>query len=115
MFEEKSRELPSSKLDHTSQVCKVMEKIITKGITVHLVNNNLLSDHQHSFVPQKPWQTNILEGLEDWTKYLDINQSVGVPQPGNKIYCIQQYEVLPYYDVTSTWRSCKGILNNTRY
>ena len=55
----------------TSQVCKVLERIIRKKIMVHLTSNNLLSAQQHGFLQKKSCQTNLLETLEDWTKTND--------------------------------------------
>ena len=55
----------------TSQVCKVMERIVRRHISHHLEVHNLISEHQHGFVRQKSCQTNLLEALEDWTRCLD--------------------------------------------
>ena len=63
----------------TSQVCKVLERIIKKDITSHLVLNNLLSSEQHGFVQRRSCMTNLLETFEDWTTEVD---------KGNPIDCI---------------------------
>ena len=65
----------------TSQVCKVLERIIKKHVTKHLLDNNLITDEQHGFVPRKSCLTNLLESLEDWTHVLDDKESLDI------IYC----------------------------
>ena len=44
----------------TSQVCKVMERIIKKRIVSHLDAHNLVSKHQHGFVAGRSCQSNLL-------------------------------------------------------
>ena len=60
----------------TSQVCKVLERIVKKGITAHLSSNNLLSKQQHGFTQKRSCMTNLLETLEDWTSEVDQGNSV---------------------------------------
>ena len=55
----------------TSQVCKVMEKLVKKAIISHLQINDLLTRHQHGFISGKSCMTNLLEALEDWTTTTD--------------------------------------------
>ena len=55
----------------TSQLCKLLEKIIRKHILAFLTENNLLSEHQHGFCEKKSCMTNLLESLEDITSMID--------------------------------------------
>ena len=55
----------------TSQIGKVLEKIVRKNIMAHLNENNLLSKHQHGFCEGKSCLTNLLEALEDITSMID--------------------------------------------
>ena len=65
----------------TSQVCKVLERIIKRHVSKHLLDNDLITNEQHGFVPRKSCLTNLLESLEDWTHVLDNNESLDI------IYC----------------------------
>ena len=60
----------------TSQVSKVMERLIKKEILSHLTRNKLISEHQHGFVTKKSCQTNLIETLDDWTSELDEGRVV---------------------------------------
>ena len=55
----------------TSQVCKLLERIVRAQITDHLELNNLFSEHQHGFTSKKSCQSNLLESLEEWSEALD--------------------------------------------
>ena len=55
----------------TSQVCKLLEKIIRKRIMSYMVENSLLSEHQHGFCEKKSCLTNLLESLEYITGCID--------------------------------------------
>jgi endonuclease/exonuclease/phosphatase family metal-dependent hydrolase len=55
----------------TSVVCKVLERMIRKRLMQHLKNNNLLSDQQFGFRPQRSTTTQLLKALDDWTAWLD--------------------------------------------
>ena len=55
----------------TSQASKVMERIIKRHMMDHLEVNNLLSKHQHGFMPSKSCQSNLLETFEEWTGIID--------------------------------------------
>ena len=57
----------------TSQVCKILERIIKEQMTRHLMSKHLISAEQHGFVQGKSCLTNLLEALEDWTQILDEN------------------------------------------
>ena len=62
----------------TCQLCKVLERLILKEVCSHLERNNLLSTHQHGFTKGRSCQTNLLESLEEWTRWLDECHSVDV-------------------------------------
>ena len=55
----------------TSIICKIMESIIKDKLVEHLQNFNLLNDSQHGFMKGKSCSTNLLEYLENVTKFLD--------------------------------------------
>ena len=60
----------------TSIVCKVMERIIREHMLSHMLENKLMSDHQHGFLPKKSTVTQLLETLEIWTDALDRGESL---------------------------------------
>ena len=62
----------------TSQVCKVMERLVKSAIMDHLEENELLTRHQHGFRKGKSCQSNLLEVLEDWTVVIDDGHGVDV-------------------------------------
>ena len=55
----------------TSVVCKVMESIIRDKIVDHLMENELLCDEQHGFVPGRSCITQLLCCIEEWSSLLD--------------------------------------------
>ena len=62
----------------TSQVCKILEKIIRDRIVNHLEMNKLITEHQHGFMHGRSCLTNLLECLEDWTKSYDEGMQTDV-------------------------------------
>ncbi|XP_065568950.1 uncharacterized protein LOC136032608 [Artemia franciscana] len=48
----------------TSAVAKVTERIINDRPFQHFVNNDIISNRQHDFLPGKPVETNLLETYE---------------------------------------------------
>lgn len=62
----------------TSQVCKIMESIIRDHIFSHLMDNNIISRHQHGFIPGRSCATQLLECLDKWTEILDEGDSLDV-------------------------------------
>jgi hypothetical protein len=62
----------------TSVVCKLFEKVIRKGITTHMDNNNLFSNQQHGFRNKRSTVTQLLETLDDWTMALDNSQNIDI-------------------------------------
>src|SRR5258708_2283549 len=63
---------------NTSILCRVMERIVRDKIYSYLCENDLISQCQHGFLPQKSTQSNILESVLDWMAILDEGQSVDV-------------------------------------
>ena len=55
----------------TSVISKIMESIVRDAIVDHLVKNNVLSDAQHGFVPERDCITQLLLCLEDWTSMIE--------------------------------------------
>ena len=62
----------------TSQLCRLMERIVKKEIMRHLEENTLLSDEQHGFIGSRSCLSNLLLNLEIITDYYD--QGVPVDQ-----------------------------------
>ena len=56
----------------TSVVCKALESIIRVKMVVHLMNNNLISDHQHGFRSNIYCITQLLLITEHWSKLIHI-------------------------------------------
>jgi len=54
-----------------SVICKIMESLIRDSITEFIQKRNLITDHQHGFIPRHSCLTNLLEALEAWTSILD--------------------------------------------
>ena len=55
----------------TSVTCKIMERLIRDIMMKHLLDNNLISEHQHGFVKFKSCITNLLEALDIITETLN--------------------------------------------
>ena len=62
----------------TSQVIKILERIIFDCLMEHALANNLISCHQHGFQKKCSCVTQLLECLVDWTKAYDESQGVDV-------------------------------------
>ena len=62
----------------TSQVCKVMEKLVKESIVAHLNKRNLIRESQHGFMEGKSCLTNLLSFLETATSYNDDGLPVDV-------------------------------------
>ena len=62
----------------TSQVCKILERIIRKHLINHLDLYQLITPFQHGFVQKKSCQTNLLVALEDWTRALDEGHDLDI-------------------------------------
>ena len=55
----------------TSIVCKIMESFIKKSLNEHLINNNILSEHQYGFVSGRSTITQLLVTLNEWLYNID--------------------------------------------
>ncbi len=60
----------------TSVVCKIMEKLIRKGIVHHMKSNKLFSSFQHGFLEGRSCLTNLLTTLDEWTRILEDKASL---------------------------------------
>ena len=59
----------------TSLLCRLLEKILKQKICQHFTENNTIPSEQHGFMKNKSCLTNLLETLEDITKWQDM----GIP------------------------------------
>ena len=55
----------------TAVPCKIMEKLVKNVMVRHLINNDLLSKHQHGFMRGKSCLTNLLECLDIITEVIN--------------------------------------------
>ena len=55
----------------TSIICKLLEKIVRQAVMEHLIDNGLINDNQHGFVPGSSCITQLLVALDHWTDILD--------------------------------------------
>ena len=62
----------------TSQVGKVMEKLVKESIVAHLNKRNLIRESQHGFMEGKSCLTNLLSSLETATSYSDQGLPVDI-------------------------------------
>jgi hypothetical protein len=62
----------------TSILCRLMEYIIKEAILDHLIKNNLLSENQHGFLPNRSTTTQLLRSLNDWTESFDNAETTDV-------------------------------------
>ena len=62
----------------TSVVGKLMKKIIRDEMMSYLIENKLISENQHGFVPMRSCTTNLLEFLDRVTAELDNGNLLGV-------------------------------------
>ena len=76
IFKKGSKKLASNyrPISLTSQVCKIMEKLIKGRIIDHLNANSLSNDSQHGFTAGRPCLTSLLTFLESLTYHVDNRQ-----------------------------------------
>jgi hypothetical protein len=55
----------------TSAVCKVMEKIIRKALTEHMITNKILSNSQHGFIQGRSCTIQLLQVFDRWSEIID--------------------------------------------
>ena len=62
----------------TSVTCKVLESLIRDHILAHLSNNNLLSPHQHGFIPHRSCNTQLVNVMDQWTSSIQSGIPIDV-------------------------------------
>ena len=62
----------------TSQVCKVLQRLVKREIVGHLVEDNFISKHQHGFIHGTACQYDLLKTFEEWSQALDEGSSLDV-------------------------------------
>jgi hypothetical protein len=62
----------------TSIPCKIMESIIKDRIMGHLLDNELIQESQHGFMPGKSCATNLVEFMDFVTKAVDEGKPVDI-------------------------------------
>jgi hypothetical protein len=62
----------------TSIPCKIMESIIKDRIMGHLLDNELIQESQHRFMPGKSCSTNLMEFMDFVTKAVDEGKPVDI-------------------------------------
>jgi hypothetical protein len=62
----------------TSVLCKVLESIIKDAIMTHLLQNKLLRDSQHGFMPNRSCTTNLIEFMDAVTESVDDGTPVDI-------------------------------------
>jgi len=62
----------------TSVTCKVLESLIRDHILTHLLNNNLLSPHQHGFIPNRSCNTQLVSVIDKWTSSIQSGIPIDV-------------------------------------
>ena len=55
----------------TSIICKLMESIVRDKIVGYMMENNLISNKQHGFVPNRNCMSNLLTCLEHWCQFVE--------------------------------------------
>jgi hypothetical protein len=62
----------------TSVPCKLLESVIKDKIMSHLLNNELIKDSQHGFMPGRSCSTNLVEFMDVVTKAADEGEAVDI-------------------------------------
>ncbi len=80
LFKKGSRMAPNNyrPVSLTSQICKLMERLILDVLWKHIHKNNLISCHQHGFQERCPCVSQLLECLQDWMDGIDARDGVDV-------------------------------------
>ena len=60
----------------TSVICKQVEAIIKDHLMEYIIENEILTDYQHGFVPGRSCATQLLQCVDYWTDMLDQGHSV---------------------------------------
>ena len=62
----------------TNVVGKMMERVVKEQIMDHVERNNLLCEEQHGFRAKKSPQTNLIEFMDEVTKWMDEGESFDI-------------------------------------
>lgn len=62
----------------TCSLCKIMEKAIVRELTAFLLENKVIPNTQHGFLPQRSTITNLLSCTNNWTIDVDVGESIDV-------------------------------------
>lgn len=62
----------------TSVPCKMLESVLKDRIMSHLIENNLIKDSQHGFMPGKSCATNLAEFMDFVTRAVDDGKAVDI-------------------------------------
>jgi len=62
----------------TLVVSKVFESIVWESMMHYLYSNNLITSHQHGFLPCKSCVIQLLKAVEEWSESLDNGNSVDI-------------------------------------
>ena len=62
----------------TSSCCKIMESIIHDQMSVFLLSNNLISEHQHGFLKNRSTISNLLDSTRKWLASLNAGRSTDI-------------------------------------
>jgi hypothetical protein len=65
-------------ISQTSIFCKLMERIISRDLSDHLMQQGLLTKNQHGFIKGRSTLTNLLESVSDWSIARDNKRSATV-------------------------------------
>jgi hypothetical protein len=77
IFRKGIKTLPSNyrPVSLTSVPCKIMEGLIKDEMMDHLVENGLLNNSQHGFIPGRSCATNLVIFMDKVTKIIDESSS----------------------------------------
>ncbi len=62
----------------TCITCKIMETVIKNEVVDYLLNNELITSHQHGFLSNKSVESQLLECLNYWSKCMKDRKSVDI-------------------------------------
>ena len=85
-------------------VCKIFEKVVKNKLCNHLLENDLLSEHQFGFVPGRSCVTQLLVTIQEWMKnldeglvtdvaYMDFRKAFDAVPHKRLIYKLQKYGI----------------------
>ena len=60
----------------TSIVCRTLEAIIRDHLMQHMTVNNLFTEAQHGFRPHRSCDTQLIEMLDDWSRYIEDGEPI---------------------------------------